>query len=178
MNIILIGYRGTGKSTVAQKLALELGWEWVDADVEIELRAGKSIAAIFADEGEGRFRDLEAEVLSGLAAKDHVVIAAGGGAVLREANREQLARCELVVWLRASPPTILRRIDADVTTTGRRPNLTTVGGEAEVVRLLAERTRLYRACADLDIDTEDKSPADIAGEIIRYLHSSSTKELL
>ena len=178
MNLILIGYRGTGKSTVAQHLALELGWEWVDADVEIELRASKSIAAIFAEEGEGRFREMETDVLSELVAKDRVVIAAGGGAVLRDANRKQLGKCGAVVWLQASPATILRRIAADVTTAGRRPNLTIVGGEAEVVRLLAERAPLYRQCADLEIDTEERSPADIAGEIIRYLHSSSTKELV
>ncbi|HWB14251.1 MAG TPA: shikimate kinase [Pirellulales bacterium] len=176
MNVVLIGYRGTGKSTVARQLGLEIGWDWVDADVEVELRAGKSIAAIFSDEGEGAFRDLESEVLGSLVARDRTVIAAGGGVVLREANRQQLAGCGHVVWLRASPSAILRRIAACATTAGRRPNLTTSGGEAEVVRLLAERTPLYHECADLEIDTEDKSPAEIAGEIIRQLHLSLPKE--
>lgn len=178
MNVILIGYRGTGKTTVARRLALQLGWDWADADVEVELRAGKSIAAIFAEEGEGRFRDLEAQVLADLVRKHEVVVAAGGGVVLREENRKQLDVCDHVVWLRASPPTLLRRIEADLTTAGRRPSLTTAGGEAEVVRLLAERTPLYRQCADLEIDTEGKSPADIAAEIIRRLHFSSPKELV
>jgi shikimate kinase len=177
MNVVLIGYRGTGKSTVARQLALELGWDWVDADVEVELRAAKSIAAIFAEEGEGRFRDLESEVLAELVARARVVIAAGGGVVLREANRRQLAKCGQVVWLRASPPAIVERIAACTTTASRRPNLTTSGGEAEVVRLLAERTPLYRQCANLEIDTEDKSPAVIAGEIIRQLHFPLSKEL-
>jgi shikimate kinase len=178
MNLVLIGYRGTGKSTVARQLALALGWNWIDADVEVELRAGKSIAAIFADDGEVRFRDLESEVLAELVHTDREVIAAGGGAVLRDANRELLARCRYVIWLRASPATILTRIAACSTTAARRPNLTTSGGEAEVVRLLAERTPLYRECADLDIDTEDKSPAEIAGEIIRQLHLPVAKELV
>jgi shikimate kinase len=177
MNIVLIGYRGTGKSTVARQLALEIGWDWVDADVEVELRAGKSIAAIFADEGEGAFRDLESDVLCDLVARERTVIAAGGGVVLREANRRQLGVCGHVVWLRASPPTILHRMAACATSAARRPNLTTSGGEAEVVRLLAERLPLYHECADLEIDTEDKSPAEIAGEIIRQLHFPLSKEL-
>lgn len=178
MNLVLIGYRGTGKSTVARQLALALAWDWVDADVEIELRAGKSIAAIFADEGEARFRDLESEVLAELVGRDRMVIAAGGGAVLREANRRLLEHCRHVVWLQASPSTILTRIAACSTTAARRPNLTTSGGEAEVVRLLAERTPLYRECADVEIDTEDKSPAGIAGEIIWQLHLPVAKELV
>jgi shikimate kinase len=178
MNVALIGYRGTGKSTVARHLALELGWVWVDADVEIELRAGKSIAAIFADDGEVRFRDLEADVLTGLVVRPRTVIAAGGGVVLREENRRQLGRCGYVVWLRASPATILRRVENDATSAGRRPQLTTAGGDAEVVRLLAQREPLYRQCAQLEIDTEDKRPADSAGEIIRQLHLSSSKELV
>jgi shikimate kinase len=177
INVVLIGYRGTGKSTVARQLGLQIGWDWVDADVEVELRAGKSIAAIFSDEGEGAFRDLESEVLGDLVGRERTVIAAGGGVVLRETNRRQLASCGRVVWLRASPTTILRRIDACATTAARRPNLTTSGGEVEVVRLLAERTPLYRQCANLEVDTEDKSPAEIAGEIIRQLHFPLSKEL-
>ncbi|HVX16166.1 MAG TPA: shikimate kinase [Pirellulales bacterium] len=178
MNLALIGYRGTGKSTVARQLALELGWDWVDADVELELAAGKSIAAIFADDGEGHFRDLESQVLVTLVTRPRTVIAAGGGVVLREENRRELGRCGHVVWLRALPATILRRVAADATTVGRRPRLTTAGGDAEVVRLLAQREPLYRQCAGLEIDTEDKRPAEIAGEIIRQLHLSSSKELV
>lgn len=177
MNIVLIGYRGTGKSTVARHLALELGWDWVDADVEIELRAGKSIAAIFADEGEGPFRDWEAVVLADLVQKERTVIAAGGGAVLREENRRLLEQCPHVVWLRATPATILRRVATDGTTAARRPQLTTAGGEAEVVRLLAERGPFYRACSDLEVDTEDKAPAEIAGQIIQQLHLASRERV-
>jgi len=78
MNLILIGYRGTGKSTVARRLALKLGWDWADADVEVELAAGKSIAAIFEDDGETAFRHLEAHILAELTRRDRLVLAAGG----------------------------------------------------------------------------------------------------
>ena len=78
MTIALIGYRGAGKSATAQQLALRLGWDWIDADVEVELRAGKSIAAIFADDGELAFRDLEAAVLADLLTRDRTVLALGG----------------------------------------------------------------------------------------------------
>ncbi|HEX7378207.1 MAG TPA: shikimate kinase [Pirellulales bacterium] len=171
MNIVLIGYRGAGKSTVARHLALELAWDWVDADVEIELRAGKSIATIFADDGEACFRDWETSVLAELVTRERTVIAAGGGAVLREENRRLLKRCGQVIWLRAAPSTILSRMDADVTTASRRPRLTASSNEAEVPRLLAEREPLYRDCADLEVVTENKTPAEIASELGRQLHS-------
>jgi len=87
MNLILIGYRATGKTTLARLLAGRLGWEWIDADVEIERRAGKSIAEIFADDGQTAFRDLEAEVIADLCKKERLVLAAGGGAPLRPENR-------------------------------------------------------------------------------------------
>lgn len=177
MNIVLIGYRGTGKTTVARHLALELAWDWVDADVEIELRAGKSIAAIFADDGESHFRDCETAVLVDLIEKDRTVIAAGGGAILRAENRRLLERCPHVIWLRATPATILRRVESDLTTTSRRPRLTAAGGEAEVVRLLAEREPFYQACAHLEVDAESKEPAEIAGQIIRQLHLASRERV-
>src|SRR5262249_41102457 len=143
MLVALIGYRGSGKSAVAQSLALRLSWDWVDADVEIELRAGKSIAAIFADDGEAAFRDLESAVLAKLIQRDQTVLALGGGAILREKNRELLLEtasdhCK-IVWLRASPETLWDRIQADRTTAARRPNLTAAGGVEEVRRLLTQR---------------------------------------
>ena len=171
MNIALIGYRGTGKSVVARQLALRLGWDWIDADVEIELRAGKSIAAIFADDGEPAFRDLEQAVSADLIGRDRAVLALGGGAVLRPANRVALGQAGCVVWLTAAPETIARRLAADAATASRRPNLTTEGGLAEIRQLLDRRRPLYRACCQLEIDTEDKTPAEVATEILAHLPS-------
>ncbi len=139
--IHLIGYRGTGKSAVAQQLALRLGWDWVDADVELELRAGKSIAAIFADDGEPGFRDLESAMLVELVRQERRVLATGGGVVLRAENRELLRSGATVVWLKATPETILRRLTDDWTTVSRRPNLTT-GGLDEIRDMLGNVERL------------------------------------
>jgi shikimate kinase len=165
MNITLIGYRGTGKSEVARQLALRLGWDWIDADVEVELKAGKSIAAIFADDGESAFRDLEAEIFAELVGRDRTVLALGGGVILRPANRALLKQIGKVVWLTAEPETIARRLAADATTASRRPNLTAAGGLDEIRRALAQRLPLYRESSDAQIDTENKLPADVAAEI-------------
>jgi shikimate kinase len=168
MNLVLIGYRGTGKSTVAQCLARELAWDWVDSDVEVELRAGQSIAAIFADKGQEAFRDLEQIVLAELMPRPKVAIAAGGGVVVRSHNRQLLRLCRHVVWLTARIDTIAERIAADRTTAARRPNLVG-GGEAEIRQLLAERTPLYRQCATLEVATDELSPLEAASEICARL---------
>jgi shikimate kinase len=175
MNIALIGYRGTGKTTVAQQLALALGWDWLDADVEVELRAGKSIAAIFADDGEVAFRDLESLVLADLIGRERTVLALGGGVVLRRSNCELLRRAGLVVWLQAKPGTIAARMAEDPTTQSRRPNLTTAGGLDEIRRLLAERSSHYDACCGLAIATDDKSPADVVVEILARIPSTQAR---
>jgi shikimate kinase len=169
MNIFLIGYRGSGKTTVAAALAERLGWPWIDADVELERRAGKSIKAIFAEDGEQAFRDRESAMLAELAKHDGWIIALGGGAVLREENRWAIAGRGKVVWLRASPETLYRRIHDDPTTAARRPNLTSQGGLAEIRDLVAQRSPLYAAWADTKVEAEDRSPAEIARTICQQL---------
>jgi shikimate kinase len=96
--IFLIGYRGTGKSTVARELAARLGWDWVDADDLIEQRAGKSIAAIFSDDGETAFRDLESDVVNELCGRQRTIVALGGG------SRPRSIRC----WPELPPTNRLR----------------------------------------------------------------------
>jgi shikimate kinase len=172
MNLFLIGYRGSGKSTVAAALSQQLGWPWLDADAELEGRAGKTIKQIFHEGGEQAFRDLESTVVTEVARHDRHIVALGGGAVLREENRQALAGRGSIVWLKASPKALLARIQDDATTAVRRPNLTADGGLAEIRKLLAERTPIYESCADLTIDTENKSPAEIAGEIVERLKVS------
>jgi shikimate kinase len=169
MNVFLIGYRGSGKTSVAAALAGQLGWPWLDADAELERRAGQSIKEIFDRAGEGAFRDLESSVILDLAALDRHIIALGGGAVLREQNRRMLSGRGKVVWLTASAETLLARIKADPSTAARRPNLTAPGGLEEIRQLLSQRAPIYAACADLTIDTERHSPEHLARRIVSDL---------
>jgi shikimate kinase len=142
----------------------------VDADEELERRAGRTIREIFARGGEAEFRELESAVLSDLLQQDGMIVALGGGAVLRPENR-LLIRGDnnKVVWLQASASTLHQRIEADATTSARRPNLTFGGGLEEVKRLLALREPLYRECAKFSVDTEGKTPEQIAAEVVSLL---------
>ncbi len=167
--LTLIGYRATGKTTVARLLAEQLGWEWIDADVEIERRAGKPIAQIFAEDGEPAFRDLEARVISELCQRPRLVLAAGGGAPLREESRKAMRDNGQVIWLKALPETIHVRMTGDQTTATRRPNLTSLGGLEEIVQLLSQREPIYRESAHLEVDTEGKSPQAVTAEILERL---------
>ncbi|HEX3601912.1 MAG TPA: shikimate kinase [Lacipirellulaceae bacterium] len=167
--IFLIGYRGTGKTSVASELADRLNFEWVDADAAVEERAGKTIAQIFSEDGEITFREMEAEIVVELSGKRRTVIALGGGGVLREANRRTIRAAGRIVWLTAGVDSILERLSADATTAIRRPNLTSAGGRTEIEQLLAERTPLYRECATLIVDTEGKSAGEVADEIAAEL---------
>jgi shikimate kinase len=168
-NLALIGYRGTGKSTVAREVALRLGWDWIDADVELERRAGRTIQAIFASAGEEAFRDLEQQVVADLTARERWVLALGGGAILRTANRAAIRAGCWTAWLTAAPDTLLARIREDATTAARRPPLTTAGEREEIEQLLAVRAPLYRECADCIVATDDRSPESIAAEVVACL---------
>jgi len=164
--IFLVGYRGTGKSTVGRVLADQLGWGFADCDDVIESKAGKSIAEIFTGEGEAGFRDRESAVLHELASRNRVVIATGGGAVQRVANRNLLRGSGFVAWLTASPETIWGRLQSDPATRARRPNLTPAGGLEEVRALLAAREPLYRAIAHFTVDADLPSPEAAAAAIL------------
>jgi shikimate kinase len=166
MNLVLIGYRATGKTTLARLLAQRLEWDWIDADVEIERRAGKSIARIFAEDGEPAFRDLEALVIADLCARQRLVLGAGGGAPLRPESREAMRRSGKVVWLKASAETIHARMSGDATTASRRPNLTDKNPLDEIRHLLAVREPAYREAAHLEIGTEGRSPDELVAEIL------------
>jgi shikimate kinase len=182
MNLLLIGYRGTGKSAVARIVAERLGWPWVDADVELERRVGKTIAAIFADEGEAVFRDRESRLLSELVGLDRHVVALGGGVVLRAANRALIKQAANVIWLTADPETIHARVAADPTTSARRPNLTASGGIEEIRQLLAQREPFYRECATAAVDTQNRSLHDVAQAVlsmvqIRYVQQREETQI-
>ena len=179
MNITLIGYRGTGKSTVARLVASRLGWNWVDADECLEERAKQTISEIFASEGEAGFRVRESALLNELTARDQTVIAAGGGAVLRPENRLAIRRCGFTVWLVASPSTIQQRVSLDPSSASRRPPLTSHRELDEIRHLLAQREPLYRECADLTVDTDRQSPDQVAEQIVQAVtvrQTSTRKE--
>jgi shikimate kinase len=174
MNLVLIGYRGTGKSEVARLLAARLGWPCYDADERAEELAGKSIARIFVDDGEHVFRDFEARAVAELARHEPAVISLGGGAVLRAENRQAIAKRGRVVWLTASAESIWNRLQSDASTGQRRPNLTPQGGITEIIATLAAREPVYRACAQLQVDTERKTPAEVADAIVAALNLPSS----
>jgi shikimate kinase len=154
MNIVLIGYRGTGKSTVGKLLAARLGRELVSTDAEIIKRAKRTIPEIVTQEGWEYFRNLESDVCRELASRDKLVIDTGGGAILRTQNVEALKRNGTVFWLTASVETIEKRIGDD----DQRPSLT--GAKSfvdEIQDVLRERTPNYQAAADHTIATDDRS---------------------
>lgn len=165
--VFLIGPRGSGKSTVGRVLAGRLGWDFADADVWLEERAGLTIREIFEREGEAGFRERETAMLRDLAEWDGHVIATGGGVVLRAENRELLQR-GAIVYLTADVDTLWRRACADATTAQRRPALLG-GGRDEVARVVAAREGLYRECAHLVVATGDRTPEEVAGEIAGWL---------
>jgi shikimate kinase len=167
MQIILIGYRGTGKSTVASIIANLLDLTWIDADDEIEARAGCTIKEIFASDGEAFFRDLEQQVVADLVTRDSIVIAMGGGAVLRETNRQAMEEATgAVVWLQASADLVYKRITGDTATSARRPQLTGLSDYAEIEDLMKKRQPLYQECADWEVITDGKTPHQVASEIV------------
>ena len=154
MNIVLIGYRGTGKSTVARLLAVRLGRELVSTDAEIVERAQRTIPEIVAQEGWEYFRDLESDICRELASRDQLVIDTGGGAILRAQNVEALKKNSTVFWLTASVETIVKRIGSD----NQRPSLTgTKSFVDEIQDVLRERTPKYQTAADYVIATDDRS---------------------
>lgn len=164
--VFLIGPRGSGKTTVGRLLAARLGWSFVDADVELEARAGRSIADIFATRGEPAFRQQESELLRELIARDRHVIACGGGVVLSGENRTLLRSSGHCVWLTGGTSTLIDRLAADPTTATRRPALTDLSGPAEVARLLREREPLYRATAHSVVATDGRSPDEVVSAIL------------
>lgn len=164
-NIIIVGFMGTGKSTVSQLLANRLGWSRIDTDEEIVRRAGKSIPDIFQAEGESYFRDLESRVLEDLLEESGRVIATGGGAVLREANRRCMLAGGWVVALTADKPSLLGRVAAGGDAAGRP--LLAGDAEARIDALLAARRHAYDF-AHATVDTSRLSPEEVAELLLRW----------
>lgn len=163
-HIVLIGYRGSGKTTVGAILAQRLDRPFIDTDELIEIAAGCSIAEIFAKEGEPGFRLRESVALVDAFESSESVISTGGGIVLTEANRDRL-RTGFVAWLTAPPEILWQRMLADPLTASRRPNLER-GGLDEVVTVSRHREAIYAATAHARFDVSEKSPEDLAADIL------------
>ena len=168
MNLYLIGYRATGKSTVAPLLAEKLGWTCCDSDVEVELLSGKSVAELFEESGEAGFRQWETTVIQAISLKGKQVISLGGGAPTIAENRDLIARHGIAVLLTANAETIWRRLQDD---SNERPSLTELDGFDEVQTMLAQRDLAYRQCADYVIDTTGMAPQEIADRIATWWNS-------
>jgi shikimate kinase len=162
MAIVLIGYRGSGKTTAGRLLAERLGKAFVDCDEVIVARQGKSIREIFLTRGEKAFRKAEMKVIAELKSSGDCVIAVGGGAIVREENRRALAGHK-IVYLRCEPAELLRRIKADPASSDNRPNLTSLGGEIEEIQsLLRQREPIYRAAMSAELDVTHLTPLEAA----------------
>lgn len=167
MNIVLTGFRATGKTTVGRLLARRLGYGFVDTDAKISQRLGASIAEIVTRHGWPFFREAERCLLAELPGLTRTVIATGGGAVSHGAEWQALrARC-LIVWLDADQATIRGRLANDAVTSGQRPSLTGMKVGDEIAELMAERLPLYAAGSDLRLPTDARSVADLVEEIIK-----------
>jgi shikimate kinase len=166
-SFIFIGYRGTGKTTVAQKLANRLEIPVFDSDIEIERHTGKSIAEIFAQDGESAFRDLEESVIAEILDQSMpLVLATGGGVILRSSTRERLRQSGRVIWLTATPETILYRITNDAASQTMRPNLTSLPMHEEIIAVLEERKPLYTETAHVILGTDTFTADEIVETIL------------
>ena len=175
VRIVLIGMSGSGKSTVARLLARELGWAVADTDEMIASAEGCDIARIFREQGESVFRVQEGIAITALAPAQKIVIATGGGAAERAANRARLWTDALVVRLVARPETLLARLASDPCGEAR-PLL---AGDDPLGRLkaLAKQREPQYARADLTIDTDDRTPAQVAGWILRAYRTEAGRLL-
>ena len=163
MNIILIGYRGTGKSVVGGILAAKLDMQCISMDAEIVAKAAMSIPRFVEKNGWDRFRDLETVVVREMARFDNTIVDCGGGVIERPENIEALKENGLVFWLKASVPVIVSRIESGT----ERPAL--VEGKTfteEVAEVLERRTPMYDSSSQYTIDTDTRTPAQVADEIL------------
>ena len=167
--LVLIGYRGTGKSTIGRIIAARTHAPFADADTELERTLGRSIRAIFEKEGEAAFRAHEVAVLRGLTTDPELaggILATGGGAILAEENRQALRNFGLVAWLTADPGTLARRLASSRQAGTDRPALTAAGTLHEVATVLSGRLPLYRATADVEVVSAGRSVHEVADEVV------------
>jgi shikimate kinase len=171
VSTVLIGYRCSGKTSIGRKLADHLWQKFVDTDEMIVQRAGKTISDVFQQHGETYFRDLETEVVKEAAQLQEHVIALGGGAPIRQVNRETIKSAgHRVVYLKCEPAVLLERIKNDPDTASTRPDLTKLGGGIdEITKLMTEREPIYRQMMDAELEVTYLTPDEAIVYIVRLL---------
>ena len=169
MNIVLIGYRGSGKSTVGSKLAARLKRRFVDTDNLIEERKGIPISNIVKSHGWDHFRKIEKAIIEKISKGNHLIIAPGGGAVLDADNVKILRRNGFIIWLKADQQTLLKRIQKDQASRIRRPTLTGKGTLKEIEETLSQREPFYEEASEVQIDTSMLAADAVVESILTVL---------
>jgi shikimate kinase len=161
---------GSGKSTVGRALARQLQMDWADTDLVIEQRLGCTVRAYFDQHGEAAFRDVEESLIDELTLGSPIVLATGGGAVLRPANRQRLRQRGTVIYLRSSPEQLYRRLRHDT----KRPLLQVADPLQRLREMYAERDPLYRECAHYVIDTHGYILPTLVDRVLMQLELTPT----
>jgi shikimate kinase len=169
MNIVLIGYRCSGKTAVGKTLAIELGREFLDTDALIEENAGRSIETMISTKGWDRFRETENRLVEEVSRRNNLVIATGGGIVMDEENVKNLKQNGWVVWLKGKPEVLRERMAKEQGTGRYRPSLTGADPMEEIKEVLSVRKPFYERAGDLVVDTSSLSIGEAAALIIKNL---------
>jgi len=169
MNLFLIGYRCSGKTTIGKSIAMTIDWPFVDSDLLVIKESGKSIKDIIDTEGWDAFRHMERSALKQICTDDRQVVATGGGVVLDEANIQAMKTSGMVVWLDATAETIQKRMLQDRNTGNFRPALTDKGRIEEIEGMLLKRNPYYESASDFYIGTDDVPVSEITKRIIKKL---------
>ena len=173
MNVILIGYRATGKTSVGRRLAELLGFPFHDTDEAVSKKTGSTVRQLVATGGWDLFRREERAVVAAFAEKDGCVLSLGGGAAVDQENTKRLRERGFLVWLKADAETIARRLKGDEKSAEQRPPLADQDSRIEVSRMLREREEVYRKAAHVSVETKGKTIEEVTGEIVRDLEKGN-----
>ncbi len=169
MNIYLIGYRCTGKTSVGKALADKLEWQFIDADSYLVEKYGMTVAEIVSEGGWDSFRNKESDVVKILSELDMHVIATGGGVILRKENVKKLKESGKLIWLKATKENIKKRMLADMATEDQRPSLTSLELDKEIEETLLDRNPLYKDAMAFYVDTDDVNIDEVCETIAKRL---------